>query len=1139
MSNFAFLQPEFPGVYEAGRQAEAHAHGDPRAACFYARRGLELAVAWLYRHDNALRAPYRDDLAARIHEPSFQLAAGVAIVTKARLIKDLGNRAVHDNKAIAPGDALSATRELFHVSYWLARHYGRTARPEPGLAFDSALLAQPASPAKAQTAEQLERLETQLRERDDQLRSQAAEREGIDAELVRLRAEVAKAKAANEKVADTHDYSEAETRVAYIDLLLHEAGWPLDQKRDREFEVQGMPNTHAVGYVDYVLWGDDGKPLALVEAKRTIRDARVGQQQAKLYADCLEKTFGQRPVIFCSNGYEHWLWDDTRYPPRPVQGFYKKAELELAVQRRTSRKALAATDIDRAIVARYYQTRAIRRIGEAFEVDAQRRALVVMATGAGKTRTVIALVDLLMRANWIKRALFLADRVALVNQAVRAFKTFLPGASPVNLVTEKDTEGRVFVSTYPTMMGLIEEMRNGERRFGVGHFDLIVIDEAHRSVYQKYGAIFDYFDGMVVGLTATPRDEVSRDTYRLFNLERGVPTDAYALDEAVRDGYLVPAKAISVPLKFQRQGIRYAELSDDEKEQWDGIAWDDDTGDVPDEVNAEAVNRWLFNADTVDKVLAHLMAHGLRVAGGERLGKTIVFAKNNAHAEFIATRFNAHYPHLRGEFARVITFKVEYAQSLIDAFSDAAKPPHIAISVDMLDTGIDVPEVLNLVFFKLVRSKTKFWQMVGRGTRLCENLFGPGLHKSEFLIFDFCQNLEYFEQDLPVSEGALGDSLGAKLFKGRVELLVVLDGQAQPAAVAQVAERPLRFEGHDEASVRSDTAELLRTQVAAMNVENFLVRPRRRLVETYREANSWSELTVDKVTELTARETGLASLPNELPAEDEEAKRFDLLLLRTQLAVLHAEPGFDRLQRQIQEIASLLGEQAAIPMVKQEMVLIEALQTDEWWQDVTVPMLEVTRRRLRLLIKLIERRSRKVVYSDFEDEIGESRQSALTGSAAVGTDFERFKAKARVFLLEHEDRLAVQKLRRNRPLTTVDLGELELLLQEAGGSAEHIGEARKRGVGLGLFIRSLVGLERGAAKELFNDFLASLQANANQIEFIDLIVDHLTEQGAMEASRLYESPFTDLSPAGPEALFDSTDIEKLIEVLGAVKRNAA
>ena len=775
MSNFAFLQAEFPAVHDAARQAEAHAHGDPRATCFYARRALELALTWLYRHDPALRMPYQDHLAALIHEPSFQQTAGPAIVTKAQLIKDLGNLAVHGNKPLRASDAISATRELFHVGYWLARNYGRTARPAPDLAFEATQLPAAAAAVKQQTAEQLERLEAQLHERDAALEALTLNRAELDQELVRLRAEIAQAKAANTAQADTHDYSEAETRTTYIDLMLHEAGWPLDQPCDREFEVTGMPNTQGTGYVDYVLWGSDGKPLALVEAKRTTRDARVGQQQARLYADCLERSFGQRPLLFCSNGYEHWLWDDAHHPPRPVQGFYKKAELELAIQRRASRKPLASAEIDAAIVARYYQTRAIRRIGESFETDHQRRALVVMATGAGKTRTVIALVDLLMRCNWVKRALFLADRVALVNQAVRAFKTFLPGASPVNLVTEKDAEGRVFVSTYPTMMGLIEEMRNGERRFGAGHFDLIVIDEAHRSVYQKYGAIFEYFDGLLVGLTATPRDEVSRDTYRLFNLERGVPTDAYALEDAVRDGYLVPAKAISVPLKFQRQGIRYKDLSDEERDAWDGIAWDDDTGDVPDEVNAEAVNRWLFNADTVDKVLQHLMAQGLKVAGGERLGKTIVFAKNNEHAEFIAARFNVHYPHLKGEFARVITFKTEYAQSLIDAFSDANRSPHIAISVDMLDTGIDIPEVLNLVFFKLVRSKTKFWQMVGRGTRLSENLFGPDAPKTEFLIFDFCQNLEYFEQDLPASEGALGDSLGARLFKSRLELLVALD----------------------------------------------------------------------------------------------------------------------------------------------------------------------------------------------------------------------------------------------------------------------------------------------------------------------------------------------------------------------------
>ena len=552
-----------------------------------------------------------------------------------------------------------------------------------------------------------------------------AQRDALEAQIKQLQAEIAATKKANQAVPDDHDYNEAQTRDAFIDLLLHEAGWPLDQERDREFPVTGMPNKTGEGFVDYVLWGSDGKPLALIEAKRTKRDPRVGQQQAKLYADCLEAMFGRRPVIFYTNGYEHWLWDDTDHPPRPVQGFLKKDELELLHQRRGSRKALSSVQIDSEIAGRPYQVRAIRRIGEAFEKDNLRKALLVMATGSGKTRTTIAAIDQLMRAGWVKRALFLADRVALVNQAIGAFKTHLPSVAPVNLVTDKDTEGRVYVSTYPTMMGLIDDMKNGVRRFGTGHFDLVVIDEAHRSVYRKYRAIFDYFDSYLLGLTATPRDEIDRDTYSLFELERGVPTDAYDLDEAVADGYLVPPKAVSVPLKFQREGIRYDDLSDEEKEQWDALEWTED-GDIPDRVEASALNKWLFNEDTVDKVLEHVMTHGLKVQDGDRLGKTIIFAKNHAHAVFIAERFDANYPHLKGQFARVIDFKTEYAQSLIDDFSDLNKPPHIAISVDMLDTGIDVPEVVNLVFFKIVRSKTKFWQMIGRGTRLCPDLFGPG-----------------------------------------------------------------------------------------------------------------------------------------------------------------------------------------------------------------------------------------------------------------------------------------------------------------------------------------------------------------------------------------------------------------------------
>jgi type I restriction enzyme, R subunit len=654
-----------------------------------------------------------------------------------------------------------------------SRNNHRSSKPEPGLTFNPDALPKTA-PVPKRNIEQLQKLETQLRERDEKLSTLLADKNALDEELKRLRAEIAQAKKASTIQLDTHDYSEAQTRDIFIDLLLKEAGWALDQPRDREFEVTRMPNPSGKGFVDYVLWGDDGKPLAIVEAKRTRNDSRIGQQQAKLYADCLETQFGQRPAIFYSNGYEHWLWDDINYPPRQVQGFYKKTELELLVQRRTTRKSLAEATIKPSIAERYYQTRGIRRITEAFECDKDRKALIVMATGAGKTRTAIALVDMLMRCNWVKRVLFLADRVALVNQAINVFKKYLPDAAPVNLVTEKDTEGRVFASTYPTMMGLIDDTRDGQRRFGVGHFDLIIIDEAHRSVFQKYRTIFTYFDSLLLGLTATPKDEIDRNTYGLFDLENGVPTDAYQLEDAVNDGFLVPPLAVSVPLKFQREGINYNELSEAERDEWDALEWDSE-GNTPERVEAEAISKWLFNKDTVDKVLEHLMTRGLKVAGGDRLGKTIIFAKNQDHANFIADRFNINYPHFKGEFARVITFKTTYAQTLIDNFSNKDKEPHIAISVDMLDTGIDIPEVVNLVLFKLVRSKTKFWQMLGRGTRRCPDLFGLGQDKQFFYLFDYCQNLEFFQHNPETTNAPISKSLGKQLFTGRLELITELD----------------------------------------------------------------------------------------------------------------------------------------------------------------------------------------------------------------------------------------------------------------------------------------------------------------------------------------------------------------------------
>jgi type I restriction enzyme R subunit len=800
-----------------------------------------------------------------------------------------------------------------------------------------------------------------------------------------------------------------------------------------------------------------------------------------------------------------------------VHGFLKKDELELAIQRRTMLKPLLPENIDESIAGRYYQTRAIRRVAQSFEKDQLRKALLVMATGSGKTRTVIALTDLLMRANWVKRVLFLADRVSLVKQAVNAFKTFMPQASPVNLVTDKDTDSRLYVSTYPTMMNLIEATSGGVRRFGPGHFDLIIIDEAHRSVYRKYKAIFDYFDSLLVGLTATPKNEVDRDTYHLFDLERGVPTDAYDLDDAVNDGYLVPPRAVSVPLKFQREGISYDQLTEEEKEAWDAIDWNDE-GEVPEQVSAAAINQWLFNEDTVDKVLEYLMTHGLKVAEGDRLGKTIIFARSHHHAQYIADRFDANYPHHKGQFARVIDFKTEYAQSLIEDFGDPEKAPHIAISVDMLDTGIDIPDVVNLVFFKLVRSKTKFWQMLGRGTRLRPDLFGPGQHKECFYVFDFCQNFEFFNQNPALAEGASTASLNQRLFTARVELLSQIDARDPDSAELQ--------------ALRADVATRLREEVTAMNPDNVIVRPRRRLVEKYHQAEIWDNLGRDERLELTEQ---VAGLPSALEDSDTQAKQFDLLLLKAQHALLERSRSFETYRQRITKTAALLEELRNVPMVADKLDLIMDIQTAPFWQGITPALLESVRTQLREVVKLIEARQRTPIYTDFVDDIGTGTDIDIQGIPG-GTDMQRFRQKVRHFLKDHMDHVAIQRVRRNEPLTAQDLQELERIFVEAGvAEDEHLAHLRESGE-IGMFIRALAGLDREAAKRAFANFIAQHNPTADQMEFLNMVIDYLTEQGVMEPGRLYESPFTDKDPMGVEGVFEEAEIIELFDILEDMRK---
>ncbi len=1113
--NFTFLRQEFPHVAESASYAEHHVYADPRASCFHARHALERLVKRVYKVDKTLSPPKVQNLDHYLNGPAFRDLVPEVVRRKAEYIRQAGNVAVHGNKSPKPEKALDVVGELFHVVYWAGRTYLRKgAENLQGKTYDESLVPKVDPDA---TPASLEALAAAEAERD------AAEeaRQELESEIEALRERLAAVKAENDAVPETHDYGEAETRKLIIDQALELAGWPLDQKRDREYKVTGMPTETGTGYADYVLWGDDGKPLAVIEAKKTTADPERGQQQAKLYADCLETMHGRRPVIFYTNGYKTFLWDDQAYPPRPVTGYYKKAELATLIHRRSQRRSLDVAEVKDEIAGRYYQKRAIGYIAEHF-TKSLRKALLVMATGTGKTRVAIALVDLLQRAGWVKRALFLADRVSLVNQALSAFKEHLPESSPVNLITEKDKSGRVYVCTYPTMIGLINQTRGNQASLSPGHFDLVIIDEAHRSVYQKYGAIFRHFDSLLVGLTATPSEQVDRDTYKLFDLEPGMPTDAYDLDTAVANGFLVPPKVQIVDLKFPREGIDYNALSDQEKEQWESLDWGDEVepGTLPDRVNATAVNSWLFNKDTVDKVLQHLMEHGHTVDGGDRLAKTILFARNHDHAKFIEQRFNHHYPHYKGHFARVIDHHATYAQSLIDDFYQKDKAPHLAISVDMLDTGIDVPEVANLVFFKPVYSKIKFWQMIGRGTRLCPDLFAPGTDKQDFRVFDFCFNFDFFREQPDGIETGGAVPLGTRLFQGRVRLLGQLD----------------RAPDLDpDQTLAASLATVLHQEVAAMNRENFIVRMHLEAVDRFRERGAWQQLSDADRRQL---EHQVAGLPSAIETDHLDSRQFDLTVLRMQLALAENDPrAFERHRQPTIGIAMLLEEKATIPAVAAQLEYLAAMQENVFWEGIDLNALEELRLRLRGLVPLLDKKKRRVVYTDFQDQVMEVREEAAVYLLKMtGAQYEK---KVKEYLAGHLDHLVIHRLRTNQPLTETDLQGLETTLTEIG---EADGEtllsgllARSQAPSLAHFVRGLIGLDRSAAQSAFSEFLSDRSLTPPQIRFVEMVIDQLTARGVMDASALYEPPFSDLHAGGPDALFGGKEnvIEGIFETLEA------
>ena len=1066
MTNFDVFNTDsqFAAFAPAAIAAERILHIDPSACILNCRRAMEFAVKWMYSVDDSLVRPWQDKLVSLMSNEDFRDIVGTDIYRRMDYIRIMGNNAAHNNKKITEEQAVLCLENLFIFLDFIAYCYGKEYTERH---FDKALL-----------QEQTVKTGPVVHIPDVNLDALIAENQKLKEELTARRLEQQQT-----YVPKPLDITEYQTRKLYIDAMLEDAGWTEGKNWLNEVELAGMPNKSNVGFADYVLYGDDGKALAVIEAKRTCVDVAVGRQQAKLYADLLEKKYGRRPVIFLTNGFETRI-QDNQYPERKVAAIYSKRDLEKLFNLQTMRTSLKNIVVNKNIAGRWYQEAAVKAVCQSFDEKNRRKALLVMATGSGKTRTVMALCDVLLKHGWVKNILFLADRTSLVTQAKRSFTNLMPDLTLTNLCDGKqNANARCVFSTYQTMMGCIDDIKDDEGKlFTCGHFDLLICDEAHRSIYNKYRDIFNYFDAPLVGLTATPKDDIDKNTYEVFELESGVPTYGYELAEAVKDGYLVDFLSVETELKFIEQGIAYDELSDEEKDEYEKT-FITETGEIPEKIAPSALNNWVFNEDTIRKVLNILMQDGLKIDYGENLGKTIIFAKNHDHAEKILEIFNREYPHLK-DYAKVIDNKIKYAQSAIDEFSDPKKLPQIAISVDMLDTGIDIPEILNLVFFKKVMSKAKFWQMIGRGTRLCPGLL-DGEDKEKFYIFDFCGNFEFFRMNKGKATANMLALQGA-IFKLKAQIAFKL--------------QDLAYQTKDLIAFRKNLVEDMVRKVRELNRDNFAVRQHLKYVELYSNPDNYVSLTYENTLTM-----GEELAPLIIPDKDEpKAVRFDALMYGIELAYLAGKPyskAHSDLTKKINAVAGV----ANIPEIMAQADFLNKLIHTDYIANAGINEFECIRKNLRDLIKYIPKGGPKYTTNFIDDIIGKEIKPA----EIENDDLKNYKMKAEYYVRQNQDQIAIKKLRTNLPLTKADIASLEKVLwSELGTKADYEAEYGQKP--LGEFVRELVGLDMNAAKEAFADYLNDVNLDSRQIYFVNQIVEYIVHNGMMkDFSVLQEAPFTD------------------------------
>ncbi len=1116
--NFEFLREQSPELADLGGFAEKYLHEDPASAVAKLRLFSEQLVERIYQV-HQLQKPFQPKFVDLLTNGAFTSMVPQVILDKIHLLRKVGNKGVH-GEVVPVKDAVLNLSDAFDLARWFYLFIAEGDR--------STLKA--FQPILATHEDTKGKIKKEKKEALQQLKAQEERMQQLLADLEAQRAAVKTAEkkaeelaallAAGQQVADVLNFDEETTRHRLIDVMLAEAGWDIGAKGIsttevvQEEEVPYQPTDSGIGYADYVLREDNGKALAVIEAKRASKNPEQGRKQAQLYADGIEKKERQRPLIFYTNGYQTWLWDDSlKYPPRQVYGFYSKDSLQYLVQQRGLRKKLIGHLPKKEITTRLYQIEAIKRVCERFD-QGHRMGLVVQATGTGKTRVAVALTDLLIQSGWVKRVLFLCDRRELRKQAKNAFDDFI--GEPTTYVTArtaKDRTKRVYFGTYPAMQKIFET-------FDVGFFDLIIADESHRSIYNRYRELFLYFDCLQVGLTATPVDFISRNTFSLFGCEEKNPTAYYPLEQAIEEGHLVPYEVFTHTTNFLRKGIKYAELTDEQKKQLE------EDGENPEvfDVESKDLDRQIFNKETNRAVLRNLMEKGIREATGQQPGKTIIFARSHNHAVLLSKLFDELYPQYGGEFCKVIDHYDPRAEQLIDDFksNDGSKELTIAISVDMLDTGIDVPEVVNLVFAKPIKSKVKFWQMIGRGTRLCKNLFGPGKDKSKFRIFDHWGNFEYFEENRPEAEQLAGKPLLQQIFEARIDL----------------AETALNKADLDSFNLVKG---LIAGDLNSLPEKTIAVREKwkeKAQVSHTEVLNQFAPGTVIILRQEMAPLMQWVKLSGHV-----EAYHHDLLLAQMQLELLRKSGRLDDLKdRLLDRVAQL---QMHLNPVREKFAIINHLKDADFWQQIDVGDLEKIRTELRGVMHHHEigggtgRPDPKVIDITDGDEQYLQRKTNIRE-----VDMSVYKKQVEEALREHfESNPTLKKIRAGHPVSENDLISLAslILTQHPGVDINLLKEFYEEAQPLDFILRRIIGMDADSVNQRFEHFVQNYPGlGSNQTLFLRMLKNHISKYGAIEIERLYEPPFTKFASDGVDGIFtDERQINELIGILDTFKPQGA